>query len=55
MDEEKRRVTASVLVEGIEKRGSQKPPILHSLSTVLRRKKEIAVDLISDRLRRPSR
>jgi hypothetical protein len=48
MDEEKRRVTASILVAGIEKRGSQKPPILHSLSSVFHRKLEIVLNLVSD-------
>jgi hypothetical protein len=50
-----RPTLVSILVEGIEKRRSQKPPLLHSLSTVFRRKMEIVVDLVSDRLRRPSR
>jgi hypothetical protein len=33
-----RPTLVSILVEGIEKRRSQKPPLLHSLSTVFRRK-----------------
>jgi hypothetical protein len=54
MDEEKRRATASLLVEGIAKRRSQKPPILRSLSPVYRGEKEIAVVFVSDCLPRPS-
>ncbi|KAK1652976.1 hypothetical protein QYE76_070781 [Lolium multiflorum] len=53
--EEMRLTLVGILVGGIQKRRSQKPPILHSLSPAFRRKMEIVIDLVSDRLRRPSR
>jgi hypothetical protein len=52
--EEKRRVSGSILVEGIEERRSQSSPIVRSLSSASRRKVELVVVFVSGRLRRAS-